>query len=63
MSLGSVTTSGPTPGTGAYQHGATNYFCRWCGGYTSVKANAPDPKKCATPGCRRPDGFGIFAKK
>ena len=43
---------------GAFQHGRRNYFCRWCGGFTTAAAHEPDPRQCSTPGCKRPFGFG-----
>lgn len=50
-----------TAAAGSFRHGWTNYFCRYCGGFTSVPVGAPDPARCATPGCRRPYGFGTKA--
>jgi hypothetical protein len=43
---------------GGYQHGKKNFFCRFCGSFTSVDERAPDPDRCTTPGCKRPFGFG-----
>jgi hypothetical protein len=47
-----------TPGASSFDHGRRNYFCRWCGGYTSADQGAADPKRCSTPGCARPFGLG-----
>lgn len=56
MSIGSLDSG--LPEGGGYVHGGRNYFCRTCGRYTAVEANAPDPRRCSTPGCSRPFGFG-----
>jgi len=46
------------PAASGYVQGNRNFFCRTCGNYTSVPKGAPDPDRCATPGCPRPTGFG-----
>ncbi|GMU66521.1 MAG: hypothetical protein AMXMBFR36_27950 [Acidobacteriota bacterium] len=56
MSIGTL--DGGLPAGRGYVHGARNYYCRECGAYTTVGPNEPDPKRCATPGCQRPYGFG-----
>jgi len=32
------------------------YYCRDCGEF--IHSTGDDPRRCPTPGCRRPNGFG-----
>jgi hypothetical protein len=39
------------------------FFYHFCGNLVVVEKDAPDPKWCTTPGCKRPDGFGSKARR
>jgi hypothetical protein len=43
-----------------YQPDQGNWFCCYCYQFTTSKAGEPDPRRCSTPGCERPTGFGKF---
>lgn len=60
MSTGTVLH--PATPRGSFVEGRANFFCRDCRSFVAAPAGAESMRECPTPGCRRPTGFGAFAK-
>jgi hypothetical protein len=54
-----VAAPAPNP-NGRFVWGADNFFCRHCHSYVQAPPGT-GLRKCPTPGCKRPTGFGVFA--
>ncbi len=60
-SIGGFASSGGPPGQ--FDPTADNYFCHYCRTYVQAPRVSSGLRRCPTPGCTRPTGFGIYSKR
>ena len=60
MSTGAVST--PAGPGGAFDASRVNFYCLNCRRFVLAPPGADSMRECPTPGCRRPTGFGGYAK-
>jgi LSD1 subclass zinc finger protein len=62
VSVSTGTVAQPAAIRGVFEPLRTNYFCGSCRSFVQAPLGASAMRACPTPGCKRPTGFGVFAK-